>query len=140
MQSFVDQKEDNLRKMVHLIQTTVTGESELCSVKSSKWNICIPKLQTVSVPCRANTGPVERSSPVLFEPDEQSHWPTGLSVEETITTVKRGNSSRIDVHVTNTTEHDIILPGRTTLGHLQMIRSIVPVEVKRRENKLEPTV
>ena len=140
MQSFVDQKEDNLRKMVHLIQTTVTGESELCSVKSSKWNICIPKLQTVSVPCRANTGPVERSSPVLFEPDEQSHWPTGLSVEGTITTVKRGNSSRIDVHVTNTTEHDIILPGRTTLGHLQMIRSIVPVEVKRRENKLEPTV
>ena len=66
-------------------------------------------------------GPVEDKSPVLFEPDEQSHWPTGLSVKETITTVKQGNSSRIDIRVTNITEHDIILPGRTTLGQLQMI-------------------
>ena len=84
-------------------------------------------------------GPVEDKSPVLFEPDEQSHWPTGLSVKETITTVKQGNSSRIDIRVTNITEHDIILPGRTTLGQLQMIWSIVPVEVKWRESPVELT-
>ena len=114
VQSFTNQKIEDIKKLVQLIK--VSEESELCTIKSLKGNICIPKLQTISVPCRANTGPIEKTSPVLFEPDEQSHWPTGLGIEEIITTVKQGNSSRINIPVTNTTQHDIILPGRTTLG------------------------
>ena len=90
----------------------ITGDASdsLCVVKTSKKDTVIPKGQTVNVTCHGNTGPVERRSPVLFEPDEQPNWSSGLTVHESFTTVKRGNSSSIDIPVSNTTEHDILLP------------------------------
>ena len=39
-----------------------------------------------------------------------------------------GKSSRVEVK--NTTKHDIVLRNRTVLGHLQLIQSVTPVEVK----------
>ena len=41
----------------------------LIALRTSKRDAVIPKKQTVSVPCRANTGPVQRKTPILFEPD-----------------------------------------------------------------------
>ena len=40
--------------------------------------------------------------PVLFEPDEQSQWPTGLEIYETLKTVKKGSVSQVDIKVHNT--------------------------------------
>ena len=51
-------------------------------------------------------------------------------VHEALTTVNDGNTSIIDVQVTNNTDHNIILPGRTVLGRLQLVRSITLVEVR----------
>lgn len=55
-------------------------------------------------------------------------------IEETISAMKQGIASRIEIRVTNTTGHDIIRGGRTLLGRLQMIRSIVLAQVKLRES------
>ena len=101
----------------------------LCVVKTTKKDTVIPKGQTVNVTCHANTGPVERRSPVLFELDEQLNWSSGLTVHESLTTVQRGKSSSIDIPVSNTTGHDIILPKHLVLGRLQLVHSAAPLEV-----------
>ena len=40
----------------------------------------IPKDSTIAVSCRANTGPVNKQTPVLFEPDKLAKLPEGLEV------------------------------------------------------------
>ena len=105
----------------------------LCDVRTSKRDVTIPKGRSINVPCRANTGPVQRNSPVLFEPDEQASWPSGLTIHESLTTIKMGKSNIIDILVSNTTEHDVVLPKRLVVGRLQLIRSVTPVEVKLKE-------
>jgi hypothetical protein len=90
----------------------------------------------MNISCRANTGPIRRNSPALFEPDEQTHMPIGLTVQEALTKVKQGKSSLIDIPVTNTTQHDIVLPGRLVLGNLQLVRSLTPLEVKLKKEEL----
>jgi hypothetical protein len=60
--------------------------------------------------------------------------PPGLIVHETLTSVKKGKSTIMQVQVTNDTVHDIVLPGRTVLGSLELIRSVTPIEVKLKEN------
>ena len=84
--------------------------------------------------CRANTGPVERTTPVLFEPDESNPWPSGLEITETLLTVKKGKSSKVEIDIVNNTNHDIRLPGRTLLGRLQLVQSVTPVEVRLKDS------
>ena len=45
---------------------------------------------------------------------------------ECLVTVKEGSSSRIHVPVTNRSRHDISLRGRTVLGVLQQVRTVLP--------------
>ena len=81
----------------------------------------IPKDSTVAVSCRANTGPVYKQTPVLFEPDKLVQLlPEGLEVNETLLNIKPGKSSRVQVAVYNGTDHDITLKSRTSLGVLHL--------------------
>ena len=98
-----------------------------------KRDVIISKRQTIKVACRVNTGPVDRSAPVLFEPDETNPWPTGLEVAETLLTVRKGKSSHVDIDIINNTNHDITLRGRTVLGRLHLVQSVTPVEVRLKE-------
>lgn len=102
----------------------------LCLVKTAKKDIVIPPLQTISVQCRANTGPISRPTPVIFEPEEPADWPTGLILQDELKTLKTGNTSVLHVSVANNSKHELRIPGRTVLGHLQLVRSITPAEVK----------
>ena len=95
----------------------------------------IPKNQSIDVPCRANTGPINRTVPVLFEPIDNTELPSGLLLQEELKSIKQGNCSLMNVKITNQTNHDIILPGRTVVGHLQLVRSVTPIEVKLKEPK-----
>jgi hypothetical protein len=133
-------KNTDINALINFIRSDPS--ESLCAVRTSKRNVVISKGQSVNVACRANTGPVERNSPVLFEPDEQAQWPSGLAIHETLTTIKQGKSSIIDVPVTNTTDHDIVLPKRLLLGRLQLVRSVSPLEVKlsdKNKNQKEST-
>ena len=94
------------------------NQEELCFVQTSKHDTTIPPKQSERVTCRANTGPVGRRTPVLFEPDETSPWPNGLEVSETLLTVKKGKSSQVDVEITMNTSHEIVLRGWTLPGRL----------------------
>ena len=131
--SFIDLDSQTASVFVNFIENLNQGE--LCFIKTSKRDITIPPKQGQRVTCRANTGPVGRPTPVLFEPDETNPWPSGLEVSETLLTVKKGKSSQIDIDITNNTNHDIVLRGRTLLGRLQLVQSVTPVEVKLKESE-----
>ena len=81
------------------------------------------------------TGPTESRIPVLFEPDVESPWPSGLEVPETLVTLRGGTSSRIRIQVKNTTDRDITLKKRAMLGKLELVKSVTPLEVRKRENE-----
>lgn len=65
-----------------------------------------------------NTGLLEKSSPVLCEADDNSHWSSGLQVSDTLLTAKAGKSSRVEVE--NTTKHEILLD----IGRLERIQPV----------------
>lgn len=112
--SFTDLDSQTASVFVNFIENLNQGE--LCFIKTSKRDTIIPPKQSQRVTCRANTGPVERPTPVVFEPDEANPRPSGLEVSETLLTVKKGKSSQVDIDVTNNTNHDKVLRGRTLLG------------------------
>ena len=126
--SFPDLYSRTARAFVNFIENL--NQEELCFVQTSKHDTTIPPKQSERVTCRANTGPVGRRTPVLFEPDETSPWPNGLEVSETLLTVKKGKSSQVDVEITKNTSHEIVLRGWTLPGRLQLVQSVIPVEVK----------
>jgi hypothetical protein len=65
-----------------------------------------------------------------LKPDEQSQWPSGLIVQETLTAIKKGKSTILEIPVFNNTQHDIMLPKRTVLGRIQLVRSVTEVDVR----------
>ena len=79
--------------MIGLIRTNIS--SELCRVKVTKKDVVVPKNETMVVSCSSNTGPTESRLPVLFEPDVESPWPSGLEAPETVATLRGGTSSPI---------------------------------------------
>ena len=84
---------------------------------------------TPLVTCRVNTGPLGKATPVIFEPDENGQFSPGLEIQESLPTVKGGKLSKIEIDVCNTTKHDIVLQSRTVLGRLQLVQSVLPVDV-----------
>ena len=126
--TFGESKNKNIQGLINVIKEN--DPDNFCLVKTQKRNTVIPRLKTVDVPCRANTGPAKHKTPGLFQPSECSHLPSGLSIQEELTTVKQGNSTLLYIKATSNTEHDITLFGRTMLGHLQLVRSVTPLEVK----------
>ena len=130
--SFTELNSKNASALVNFIQSR--NQSDLCLIKTMKHDTIIPPRQSQSVTCRANTGPVERTTPVLFEPDESNPWPSGLEITETLLTVKKGKSSKVEIDIVNNTNHDIRLPGRTLLGRLQLVQSVTPVEVRLKDS------
>ena len=81
--------------------------------------------------CHANTGGLNKRTPVIFEPDEEAPWPDGLSIPKTVLCVKPGKSCTVSVEVTSMSKSDISLQGRTVLGRLEPVRSVTPLEVKQ---------
>ena len=59
--------------------------------------------------------------------------PNGIELDETLIFLKRGNNARIDLIVSNTSEHDIPLELSAVIGKLQLVRSVTPADVKLKE-------
>ena len=76
-------------KSVNELVDFVRGPAEdyLCVLRSSKNNITVPQGQTVMAPCRVDCGPLERKTPVLFEPALEATWPADLEVSEQLLTL-----------------------------------------------------
>ena len=68
MKSFHQSRDSDMQALISIIRAT--NSDELCFVKSAKKAHTIPAGQTLRLPCRANTGPIHRETPVIFKPDE----------------------------------------------------------------------
>ena len=53
-----------------------------------------------------------------------------ICVTEPVLNVKGGSCQLFNFQIVNSTNHDILLPGRTQLGSMQLVHSITPVDVK----------
>ena len=125
---FQGKDKEKLDALVNFIQSTSSDHT--CSLKTGRKDVVIPKNHTVNVDCRANTGPVEKLTPVLFVPETLAEWPDGLEVTETLLNIKPGKTSRVKVAVYNGTDHDIVLKNRTMLGCLQAVKSVTAAEAR----------
>ena len=105
----------------------------LATVKSNKFACVIRAGATISIPCKIKTLHLQRTIPVLFQPSMDNSLDELLSFKETIVTLKQGARSRIFLVVENQGMHDITIPGRATLGTLQLIKSATPAEVSFKE-------
>ena len=47
--------------------------------------------------------------------------------------MKEGDATILSINVTSYTNHDIALPRRVVLGHLELVCSVTPVEVRFNE-------
>ena len=130
--SLPNAKQENVKTFIGLIGTNIS--SELCRVKVTKKDAVVPKNETMVLSYSVTTGPTESRLLVLFEPDV-APWPSGREVPETLVTLRVGTSSRIRIQVKNTTDHDITLKKRTMLGKLELVKSVTPLEVRKRENE-----
>ena len=117
---FVNTRSKNAEALVSLIRTIAT-EDKLGSVKTSKRDFVIPKNKTVEVPCRENLSLNEKQTPVIFEPHVNPDVPDGFSVTEAVLNLKGGSCQLFNLQIVNSTRHDILLPGRTQLGSMQLV-------------------
>eukprot|EP00795_Rhopilema_esculentum_P009111 gene9111-16770_t len=127
--SFTNISDHKASALIHLVYNSQT-QNEVCDVKTTKKDFVIQKNTTIDVPCRANTSYLERHTPMIFEPSLPSMLPSGLSVTESVLTLKKGTSHILKLQVVNKTNHDIMLQGRTPMGKLEMIRSVTPALIR----------
>ena len=122
---------ENISSLIDLIKTN--NEAEFCCLKTGKKDHLIKRGQSFHVSCRLNHGPVETAAPVLFEPDELANLPFGISINETLFTIKPGKSSKVKIEVVNNSKHDILLPRRSVLGRVELIQSVTELDVRLKQ-------
>ena len=87
-------------------------------MKTGKKDHSIKHGQSLLVSCRLNHGPLDVAIPVLFEKDELAKLPYGISVNDTLHTIKPGKSSKVNIEILNSSKDDIDLPRRSFLGQV----------------------
>ena len=129
--AFTQVKQESVTALVDLVQSA--GVERLCTLRSGKNNLTVPRGKTAAVACRVDCGPLEERTPVLFEPAQESAWPAELELSEQLLSLLRGLPRKVNIEVHNPTRHDIILGRRTPLGSLHLVQSITPLEVQRKD-------
>ena len=66
--SFIDVGVSQAPALIEFINSVT--RDDLCPVKTRKTDVIVPQEQSVKISCRVNTGPLGKSTPVLFEADE----------------------------------------------------------------------
>uniref|UniRef100_A0A8C6Q036 Gypsy retrotransposon integrase-like protein 1 n=2 Tax=Nothobranchius furzeri TaxID=105023 RepID=A0A8C6Q036_NOTFU len=99
------------------------------TVKASRENI-IPAGQTKMVKCGARAGPLADQQGVLFEPLLPSQLPEGLRVKEGIVCLQQGPWSRLKIPVNNDTAHDIVLPSKSIIGQVQLVKTMYAAQTE----------
>ena len=123
---------DVITETVELIQAS--GCDTIASVHSEKKDVVIGPGQRCLVKCKVPVGILEESTAVVFEPDEIQQWPEELEVCHKLITLKKGLTKRLIMPIVNKSGHDVQLRGNTCLGRLELVQSVIPMEVRRVES------
>ena len=113
--------------MLSILQTNT--REKVSAVKLHKFDSVIRKGASISVPCRISNVQLDRKSPVLFEPESAELLPSGIELSSQLLSLKKGHNRRLFITVTNISNRDITISGRTKLGELYLVTSVTPVDV-----------
>ncbi|GAA6100332.1 uncharacterized protein LOC120720578 [Tachysurus ichikawai] len=122
----------NCRRSVALIQMMQNGDQAEKEgiVKVGRINIIVAAGQTTTVSCNVRTGQLAAKQEVLFEPEDIPQWPEGLNVARMVVSLQKGNLTKVQIPVTNSSNRDITLTPRTVLGRVQQVRAIYPADTQ----------
>ena len=120
---------------IHTLLNIILEEThaDLSILKSPKQSISLPPNQFTRIICRGNGKTSNIKTFVLFVADENQQWPPGLEVTEKLCVIPRGKSFRVSLDVYNSTDHPIMLKSRTVLGRIELLKSITPFDVRRKD-------
>ena len=131
--TFCDAEPEQVDSLVKIMKT-LNSDDGLTPVRTSKSDVIIPKAQSFIVPCRVNLITTSVKTPVVLEPNVLETVPLGLEINQSLHTLKRGSSSKLGIEVHNSSNHDIRITRRTLLGHVELVRSVTPVEVELKQD------
>lgn len=113
--------------LLNLIHTT-SSEIVTYPVRSGRKAIVVPSGEMHGVSCSIKTD-LKLKSEMLFEPDENLSLDEGLKSNCQLLYVS-GNARKVNIHVTNVTNHDIVLPPKTLLGNIKRVTHSYLVNLK----------
>ena len=115
-------------KFVNMIRQSQNPSSEVTTCNRKK--IVVPKHSQLKIKCKSKIeSPQERSVPVYFEPTEGNpSWNEGLEFSEMVTSIKK---KAMYIYVNNPTGKTIEIHPKTTLGSVQLVKSVIPCPVKK---------
>lgn len=111
------------------INAVSLGQTREYKVRTVNKRISVPKCSFLEVECRIQPPPFKENTNLIFEPHDVTQWPEGLEFCDTVVSVKAGMAPKIIISVQNSTNHEIILPGRTVIGSVQSVMSEYPVNI-----------
>ncbi|KAK3521113.1 hypothetical protein QTP86_021764, partial [Hemibagrus guttatus] len=116
------------KKSVHSFINLVTAEnlSEYV-VRTRKEPVNIWKHTVMQIQCLVKVPHVQQDTVLLFESHVNPMYPDGLELFDTLLILEKGARPIITISMQNRTDHDITLSGRTELGTLQPVKSVLPI-------------
>ena len=115
-------------KVRAFIQAVSAEQIDEYAVKTKKEKVAVPKHSSIQIECRVAAQPFKMDMTMLFQPDLNPQWPDGLEFYDTLVRVKKGVFPVIILDVSNPTDHDIVLLGRTVIGTVQTIMTVLPAQ------------
>ena len=133
--AFPGMRKKEASTLVNIIQEEYSPE--LGRVSLERRNFVIPKQTSVTIPCKTSVTSVHDST-VLFEPLDPQNLPDELHIEPSLVSLEhqKGSTSRVFISVSNVSQHDVTLKGRTQLGFIHLVDSIQKVK-QTRESETE---
>ncbi len=112
-----------IRALIERVQAETSREYIL---KTTKERVHVPKHTSVQVECRVQTSASKEGRVLLYEPDVNPTWPEGLEFCEALMKLQRQTSPHVIVTVQNSTNHDIMLNGKTVIGTVHPVQAVYP--------------
>lgn len=124
--AFPSLKRNKVRAFIQAVSAEQTDEY---AVKTKKGMVAVPRHTSIQIECCVATQPFKEDMTMLFQPDLNPQWPDGLEFYDTLIRVKKGVFPVITIDASNPTDHDIVLPGRTVVGTVQTIMTVLPAQI-----------
>ena len=116
-------------KVKAFIQAVSADQVSEYVVKTSRERVTVPQHSKIDVNCRVVTQPFKEDITLLFQPDLNPHWPDGLEFHDMLVRVKKNVCPVVTISVSNPTSHAIVLPGRTLIGTVQTVMTVLPAQI-----------
>ena len=127
----------NKRQLDAIVNFIQTAKIDVFSeVKSGEQLIVVPKKSQVNVKCMVRLDTELRGKKAFFEPVTNLFLPEGLVIEEALIDLKP-STHKLNVRVTNITNHPLQIPNSTVLGNLEHVRAVFPLPENKRSTAVK---